>query len=117
MTLLPLHNEAPLIVAGLGQIPGVAAAHRGWPKDFESLPCIAVTEAGNAPADSRDDREYLTELEYYVRVFAVKAEQIDAIASAVEDTMLGLNYTRTFCWDDDSADIRQKVMRYKKLKG
>lgn len=111
---LPLHNEAPAIVAALTLIPDVSKAHRGWPKSFEQIPCIAVAEAGNTPTDFRDDAEYLTELEYYIRVFAVKAEQIDAIASAVEDTMLGLGYTRSFSWEDDSADVRQKVMRYRK---
>lgn len=115
MSSLPLKNEAPQIVAALMEIPGVAAACRGWPKDFETLPFIAVSEAGNAPADWRDDREYLTQVEYYVRVFAVRAEQIDAIASAVEDKMPGLGYARTFSWDDDSADIRQKVLRYQKM--
>lgn len=111
---MPLKNDAPQIIAALATIPDVKAAHRGWPKNLETFPSIVLTEAGNAPADYRDDAEYLTELEYYIRIFAVKAEQIDAIANAVEDEMRGLGYTRTFCWEDDSAEIRQKVMRYKK---
>jgi hypothetical protein len=102
-------------VAALGAIPDVAKAHRGWPKSFEQLPCIAVSEAGNAPADFRDDAEYMTELEYFIRVFAARAEQTDTISSAVEDAMLGLGYTRSFSWDDDSADVRQKALRYRKI--
>ncbi len=121
MILLPLIDEMPQILAALAPVPGVAAVHEGWPKTFEQLPCIAVEEAGNTPTDFRDDKAYVTELEYTVRVFAVKAEEKRAIASAIEGTddepgpLPAMGYTRTFSWDDDSADVRQKVMRYKKI--
>jgi len=115
-----LKDESPQIIAALALLPGVAAVHDGWPKSWEALPCIAVSEAGNTPRQFYDGVAYYDELEYYVRVFAVKTEQKKAISAAVEGTkeapgpLPALGYTRTFSWDDDSADVRQYVMRYKK---
>ena len=110
---MALIDEKPRIIRALSDIPGLARALPAWPDDWAALPCIVVSEASNMPADHRDDRERITELEYYVRVFAKRAEQIAQVASAVDDIMQDLGYSRNMVWDDDSAEVRQKVMRYR----
>jgi hypothetical protein len=111
---MALTDDKPRILAALAGIPGVAAALPSWPKDKARLPCIVVSEAGNTPEDSRDDDEYIVALAYYARVFSNRAEEQAAIASAVDDVMRALGYRRTFSWEDDGAEVRQKVLRYQK---
>lgn len=77
------------------------------------MPCITVNEATNKPADYRDDSEHITELEYYIRVFATTSAEKQRIASAADDAMQELGYVRGMVWDDDGAEQKQKVMRYK----
>jgi len=110
---MALHDDKPRIIAALTGIPGLARALPAWPGDGTAFPCIVVSEAANKPADHRDDRERVTELEYYVRVFANGAAEQSQIASAADDIMQGLGYSRTMAWEDDSAQARQKVMRYR----
>lgn len=95
------------------KVYGVKAALPAWPATKAKLPCIVVTEAGNTPIDHRDDREYIIELEYYVRVFSNTPGEQAKIASDVDDAMKALGYSRTFSWEDDGAEVRQKVLRYK----
>ncbi len=109
---MALIDDKPRILAALAAIPGLADALPAWPQDWARLPCITVSEASNRPADQRDDREYITKLEYYVRVFSARAEELARIADAADDVMLGLGYTRTMVYDDDNPDVRQKAMRY-----
>ena len=111
-----IHNEAEEIREALSHIEGVKRVTRGWPKEFtdHTLPCIAVTKAADTPVEFRDDKEYAAELEYYVRIFALRFAQSDAIAPQVDEQMEALGYTRTFSYDDDDAQIRQQAMRYRK---
>ena len=107
-------KETPALAAALGAIEGIQRVTRGWPKDFEKLPCAAITLAGDAPADYRDDGRRITELEYYIRVFTDQAVQRDGLCDAVDSVMAAHGYECTFRWEDDSADVRQTVMRYRK---
>ena len=50
-----------------------------WPKE-EPKGRWCCLPGGDSPADHRDDQEYLTELEYYVRIFTVKAEDMAGFA-------------------------------------
>jgi len=110
---MALKDEKPRIISALSRIPGLARALPAWPEDWAEIPCIVVSEAANVPAEHRDDRERITELEYYVRVFANRAEEQARIASEADDVMQELGYSRTMVWDDDGAEVRQKVMRYR----
>lgn len=120
---MPLIDETPELLLVLATVPGVKAVHEGWPKNFEQLPCIAVEAAANEPVDFRDGKPYLYALEYYVRVFAVKADQRRDIAAAIEGTekepgpMPRLGYTLANSWGDSNPNIRQKIMLYKKTRG
>lgn len=111
---MALVNEIPIIGPMLQAIPGVQRVTNGWPKDWAALPCISINEASNLPALQYGDKEYATELEYYIRVWGRTAAEVEPIASKVQDVMEGLNYERTMKYEDDSADVRQKVMRYRK---
>ena len=108
-----LHNDAQRIMEALEGAGGAAHCTRGWPKSFEKLPCIAVSEAGNTPAAFLDDEVYMDELIYDVRVFAIQSGDKDRIAASVEEIMHGLRYTRVLVYDEDTADVRMKVMRYR----
>lgn len=109
-----IHNEAEAICSRLRTIEGVAAVTRGWPKRLEQLPCIAVTKAADTPVAFRDDREHAAQLEYYIRIFAFRAQQADQIAQQADTAMEALGYVRTFSYDSDDADVRMAALRYRK---
>ena len=100
----------------LSKIETVKAITRGWPKSFASknLPCIAIVKASETPADFRDDREHITEVEYYIRIFADKFEQVDEIAPQVREIMERLGWQRTMTYDADDSAVRIVHMRYRK---
>lgn len=111
-----IHNEAEQLKEALQQLHGVKSVTRGWPKALteQTLPCIAISKAADTPMDFRDDRAYLAELEYYIRIFADRATQVDELAPLVDEEMTRQGYARTFAYDDDNADIRIQTMRYRK---
>ena len=109
---MALKDDKARIMARLDGITDVTDVLPVWPKVFTEKPIIVVSEASNKPADTRDNREYATELQYYVRVFASKAELLSRIASDVDDRMTDLGYMRMTCWEDDGKEVRQKVMIY-----
>lgn len=110
---MPLIDDKPRILAALRAIPGVIDALPVWPKDWAALPCIVVVKSGEAAADFRDDEEYLTDVEYYIRVFTNTETERAIISSAAHDAMQALGYRRTFAWEDDTAEARQMVLRYR----
>jgi len=109
-----IHNEAEAISARLGALEGVMSVTRGWPKHMERLPCIAVTKAADTPLSYKDDREHVAQLEYYIRIFARKAQQADELAASVDAAMEDMGYVRTFSYDGDDADVRMAALRYRK---
>ena len=109
-----IHNEAPAIKERLLKLKGVKSVTRGWPRSFERLPCIAIAKAADTPLEYADDREYLTELEYYIRIFTSRAEDADAMSAEVDAAMEEMGYIRTFAYDDDDSDVRMCAMRYRK---
>lgn len=110
-----IHNDAERIKAALREIQGVKCVTRGWPKNFEKLPTIAISKASDRPADFRDDREHVAELEYYIRIFTNRASEADRIAEEVDTIMEGLRYVRTYSYDDDDGDVRMDALRYRTI--
>ncbi len=103
------------IIDRLATISGVKKCGPAWPEKLDATPCIAVSLAGESFPDYRDDRRYLTELEYYVRVFASKKNgDVHRISQEVIQLMEDDGWIYTFRWEDPSADMRQFVMRFKK---
>lgn len=111
---MALTNEAEQIATALGELDGVALVTRGWPTDGTALPCIAVMLAGETGADSRDDAEYLTELEYYLHLFAPTAPACDTLAIAADGVMQGMGYRRTFANEQPEAAVAHLIRRYTK---
>ena len=109
-----IHNEAEAIMQRLGAIDGVQVVTRGWPRRMENLPCIAVAKVADTPAAFRDDREHVAQLEYYIRIFAHRAQQTDELAVCVDNAMEEMGYVRTFSYDGEDADVRMAVLRYRK---
>ena len=107
-------TERENVKATLGEIAGVKLVATTWPKQFKELPCILLTMAGEKGADFRDDEEYLTEIEWYVRVFAVKEDNLLAVADAAQTAMQQLGYVRNLRWEEPGADLRQVALRFTK---
>lgn len=105
-------DDLPRILAALEKVDGVTVAS-AWPREPPTVPVVLVTLAGERAADHRDDRWYLTELEYYVRVFAAKSGELRRVAAAVDDAMRALGYDLAFRWDEPGEGWRQAAMRYK----
>ncbi len=110
---MALKDDKRRVLQTLAAVPGVLTALPAWPSDWARLPCIAVMEASNMPTERRDDREYLTELEYYVHVFAATEPERARVSSDADDAMLALGYERTMAWEDDNETTRHKVLRYR----
>ena len=107
-------QELDAIKDALKALPGVRLVCTGWLKTFDTLPCVLVQLAGEDAADRRDDGEYLTRLEWYVRVFARKESEQWALCGGVEEAMARLHYHRTFHWEEGMADVRHTAYRFEK---
>lgn len=112
---MALKNDAGRILGALKQVPGVASVTRGWPKQSAKLPCVLVGLAADVAEDYRDDEEYLTSLEYDVRIFSRTSDDSDAVSDGVDDAMRRLGYRRTLRYEDYGEDIRMVVLRYKQV--
>ena len=109
-------DDLPRILAALEKVDGVTVAS-AWPREPPVVPVVLVTLAGERAADHRDDRWYLTELEYYVRVFAAKSGELRRVLAAVDEAMRALGYDLAFRWDEPGEGWRQAAMRYKTSTG
>jgi hypothetical protein len=109
-----VRNEAEAIATALGEIPGIALVTRGWPTDFARIPCLSVQLLTEIPADSRDDDEYLTELEYYIHIFCNTMKECDTFTPIVDAEMKSLGYTRTHAYEDNAPGAAHLVRRYRK---
>lgn len=112
-------SESDQIAEVLTSIDGVKCITRGWPSvmDRETLPCIIVQKAGERGAGRRDDQEYLTEIEYYIRVFARVGAEADRVAAAAQACLLSLGYERVFGWEEFTEDICRVDMRVRAYRG
>ena len=107
-------SQITRVEEALKAIDGICVT-RGWPKDFASLPCVAVSLAGESKIDRRDDRAYLIEVEYYLRVFTDTNKQMDALLGSVDNAMEAIGYEQSFFWGEDDATMKQTVLRYKTI--
>ena len=109
-------TEADRIGGALAAISSIKCITRGWPAalDSQTLPCVVVQKAGERGVDVRDNREYITELEYYIRVFAATAPQADQVSAAVLQTMEALGYERVFAWEEFTQEVYRADMRLRR---
>lgn len=108
-----LLDDGGRILQALRQACAGATVTTAWPRESPQRPVILVTLAGDSPADYRDDRRYLTELEYYVRVFAARADDMRRACADVHTALEGLGYELTFRWEEPGEGWRQTALRYK----
>lgn len=101
--------------AALRAVDGVELVTSTWAKGFETLPAIVIRLASEKAADTRDDNEYLTRIEWYVHVFAQKESALMAVAQRAHQAMEDIGYMRTLRWDDHTEGARQVVFRFAKI--
>lgn len=109
---MSMTDDAPRIAEALRKIDGITVT-TAWPKEKPNKTVVLVTLAGDRPVDWRDNKEYLTELEYYVRVFTAKADEMRRVCGMVHKNMEELGYEKSFRWEDEGQDMRQTTLRYK----
>ena len=109
---MTIRDDAPRILEALNGIDGLTVVS-AWPREEASGPVALVTLASEVAADRRDDRAYLTALEYYVRVFAAKSGEMREMCAAVDEVMEALGYERVMRWEEPGDGLRQTVMRYR----
>jgi len=106
------HKE--IIKTALEDITGLGSISDSWPDAETQLPAIVVDLASEQGKDRRDDRRYLTEIEFYVRIFANTPAAIHAMFEAVCPRMEALSYELTFKFDQNTAGARQLITRWTK---
>lgn len=106
-------NHSEDILKALESVAEIKALTRGFPKSFEKLPCVAVSEASNEIWSSFDNIDYAGNAEYYVRIFSKGIN--DKIAEEVDRVLSEIGYARTFAYEDDNELVRQMVMRYRQI--
>lgn len=107
-------QELDAVKEALKALPGVRLVYTNWPKTFDTLPCVLVQLAGEDAADCRDDGEYLTRLEWYVRVFSRKESEQWTLCGRVEEAMKRLHYRRTFRWEEGMTEVHHTAYRFEK---
>jgi hypothetical protein len=110
-----LYDDRPRLMPLFKALAEVETVTQGWPLKDEKLPCVAITEKENAPRAMYDDAAYGAEIIYDVRVFALKGEQLQAIAVRVDDLMCFEGYVRLLCYEDVYDGVRVKLLRYTRL--
>lgn len=109
-----IYNEAERIRAALSEVDGIKTVTRGWPVTMQELPCVAVTKASQVPLRYADGAAHVSELEYYIRVFADTATEADA-AVEVDTAMEQMGYRMTFAGEMDDGDNCIRAMRYRRV--
>ena len=97
-------------IKALAAVPGVKRVTRGWPKDFQSLPCVAVTDGAEEPLEYADDTPYITRYTYYVYVYDKTYPGCDKIARAVVAAAEVHGLLLTEFRDDEEENIRVKEL-------
>ena len=107
-------NETQRVLSALSALEGLRRVTRGWPSQpmEEALPCAVVQKTGESGVGWRDDLEYLTRLEYTVRVFAALPAQADTLAAGVKSAMEALGYRRVFGWEESDGRVHLRAMRF-----
>ena len=93
-------------------IPGLKSLSSSWPDDTTAFPAIVVDLASDQTADRRDDRPYLTELQYYVRLFARNKDDLRRMLTETDARMAAIGYERVFRFEQNDANVKQWVTRY-----
>lgn len=111
MSMLSQRRE---ILTALKAIPGLRNASASWPRNQDPIPCVTVDLASRRATDRRDDRAYLTETQFYVRLFAVSEQDFERLEPEVEDALEALGYEQVFQWEETGQGVRQLAFRFQR---
>ena len=105
------------IIRALAAVTSAQHVTRGWPAaDAEDVePLIALRLASESCTARYDDRAYLMETEYDLRVFARDPAQADTVAEEATLCMQSLGYQRIFAAEEASAAMHQRIGRFRKI--
>jgi hypothetical protein len=90
-----------------------------YPESFNQTPCVGYYEANNAPAETADDAEYLSSVEYAIDVWGKTSSEISELMEIIDEALKRNNFTREFSNDvyDPKTWILHKTSRYSYLGG
>lgn len=88
-----------------------------FPQNSAVIPRITFYESNNREHGQADGREFVTEVEYTIDLWAMTPEQTAEMALAVDAALAALRLKRTFSFDLYETDTRvhHKNMRYRAL--
>ncbi len=89
-------SEKAAVKAALQAIPGLRQVYTQWPDQFSATPCLVLQLAAEQAVDIRDGQTYVSQLEWYVRLFTTKEADTDAICPAIGRAMEEQGYQQTF---------------------
>ena len=102
------------IITALRAIPGVKNASAAWPQAKDPIPCVTVDLASRRATDRRDGKPYLTETQFYIRLFAVSEGDFERLGGEIEAILEALGYEQTLQWEEPGPGVRQLAFRYQK---
>lgn len=101
------------ILTALRAIAGLQAVTLSWPRAQAPIPCVTVDLASRRATDRRDNTPYLTETEFYVRLFASREADFESLGPQVEQALEALGYEQVFVWEEPGQGVRQLAFRYR----
>ena len=107
--MISMHES---VAAAISAIP--ASTFYNYPQDWNALPSISYYEISNLPETASDDREYSTELEYVVDVWALSPLEMVTLALQADEAMTAIGFTRAFSLElyEKETKIHHKNMRF-----
>lgn len=88
-----------------------------FPQDASVFPRITFYESNNREYGQAEGREFVTEVEYTIDLWATTPEKTAEMAQAVDLALAALRLKRTFSYDlyEQDTRIHHKNMRYRAL--
>ena len=87
----------------------------GWPALWNRFPCAAWYESGSRALAQADGREYLTELNYTVDIWADAPAELAEAAQEIDARLSGAGLRRVSSLDlyEDGPRLFRRSMRYR----
>lgn len=98
------HEEK--IIEALVDIPGLKHVGDTYPEGLADVPSIIVELASDRVVDWRDDKPYLRELEYYLRLYGASKRTMRRILAEMDSRMDAIGYWRIFRREQSDADVK-----------
>ena len=88
-----------------------------YPQGEMKVPCVTWYESNNREYGQAGGKEFVTEVEYTIDIWAMTPEATATMASAVDTALAALRLKRTFSYDlyEQDTRVHHKNMRYRGL--